>query len=195
MNWCFNGPPVKFSSLGGRGWRDHDKQAKEVCKRYNNGSEAGWEKYAGDIWDHLYAEMEYANGARCLSYSGHSNGTGRGGEKVVGTKGISNCNNNYSDHSGKKLWQYEGQNVNGMNQEHIDLIKSIRAGKPLNEGQRIAESTLTAIGARMSGFTGRSFSWKWLLNASKLDLVPKQKDMKPGKGVFHPIATGRDKLV
>lgn len=193
MNWCFNGPPVKFSSVGGRGWRDHAKQAKEVCKRYNNGSEEGWEKYAGDIWDHLFAEFEYPNGARCLSYSGHSAGTGRGGEKLVGTKGISNCSNSYTDHSGKKLWQFEGQNVNGMQQEHIDLIKSIRAGKPLNEGQRIAESTLTAIGARMSGFTGRSFKWEWLLKASKLDLVP--KNLEPGPGVFYPIASGGDPLV
>ena len=192
MNWCFNGPPVKFTSLGGRGWRDHEVQAKKVCKKYNDGSEDGWEKYAGDIWDHLFAEFEYSNGARCLSYSGHSAGTGRGGEKIVGTKGTSNCSNRIK---GENAWQFEGQNVNGMDQEHIDLIKSIRAGKPLNEGQRIAESTLTAIGARMSAFTGRSFSWKWLLNASKLDLVPKQEDMKPGKGVFHKIATGRDTLV
>jgi myo-inositol 2-dehydrogenase/D-chiro-inositol 1-dehydrogenase len=81
-----------------------------------------------------------------------------------------------------------------MDQEHIDLIKSIRSGNPLNEGQRIAESTLTAIGARMSGFTGRTFSWKWLLN-SKLSLVPSQDRMKPGPGVFHAIASGCDKLV
>ena len=193
MNWCFNGPPAKFTSVGGRGWRDHAKQAKEVCKKYNNGSEEGWEKYAGDIWDHLFAELEYPNGARCLSYSGHSAGTGRGGEKLLGTKGISNCSNNYTDHSGKRLWQFEGKNVNGMDQEHIDLIKSIRAGEPLNEGQRIAESTLTAIGARMSGFTGRSFKWEWLLKASKLDLVP--RELKPGPGIFHPIATGCDPLV
>ncbi|HET6442036.1 MAG TPA: gfo/Idh/MocA family oxidoreductase, partial [Phycisphaerae bacterium] len=92
-------------------------------------------------------------------------------------------------------WKYQGQNVNGQQQEHVDMIKSIRAGQPLNEGRRVAESTLTAIGARMAGFTGRAFSWDWLLNASKLDLVPKQEDLKPGPGVFHPIATGCDKLV
>jgi len=47
----------------------------------------------------------------------------------------------------------------------------------------------------MSAYTGRSFSWNWLLNASKRDIVPKQEDLKPGRGVFHSIATGRDKLV
>ena len=196
MNWCFNGPPVKFMSVGGRAWRSHNesqiKGAKEVCQHYNNGSEAGWEKYNGDIWDHIFAEFEYANGARCLSFSGHSPGKGRGDEKLVGTKGTSNCNDRIE---GENAWRYEGQRVNGMDQEHIDLIQSIRKGEPLNEGQRIAESTLTAIGARIAAFTGRTFSWKWLRNSSKQSLVPAQEDLKAGPGVFHEIATGRDPLV
>ncbi|MGD8500757.1 MAG: Gfo/Idh/MocA family oxidoreductase [Phycisphaerales bacterium] len=196
MNWCFNGPPAKFTAVGGRAWRSYNEKqigpAKDVCRKYNDGSEEGWEKYNGDIWDHIFAEFEYANGARCLSFSGHSPGKGRGGEKVVGTKGTSNCSDRIS---GENEWKYDGKHVNGMEQEHIDLIQSIRAGKPLNEGQRIAESTLTAIGARIAAYTGRTFSWKWLLNASKQDLVPKQEDLKPGPGIFHPIATGRDKLV
>ena len=193
MNWCFNGPPKKISANGGRAWRtyneDQIKTAKEVCRKFNNGSEDNWEKYNGDIFDHIFAEFEYANGARCLSFSGHSPGTGRGGEKIVGTKGTSNCSNSYS---GQNSWKYEGKSVNGQQQEHTDLVASIREGKPLNEGQRIAESTLTAIGARMSAYTGKTLTWDQLLN-SKSDLVP--KDLKAGPGIFNPIATGRDKFV
>ena len=196
MNWCFNGPPKRITALGGRAWRtyneDQIKTAKEVARHYNNGSDANWEKYNGDIWDHIFAELEYANGAKCLSFSGHSPGTGRNGEKIVGTKGTSNCSNTLSTHSGEKVWEYEGKNINGMQQEHNDLIASIRAGKPLNEGQRIAESTLTAIGARMSAYTGKTLTWDQLLN-SKSDLVP--KDLKPGPGIFNEIPTGRDKFV
>jgi len=196
LNWCFNGPPAKFTAVGGRGWRSYNdgqvKSAKDVCRKYNNGSEEGWEKYNGDIWDHIFAEFEYANGARCLSFSGHSPGTGRGGEKIVGTKGTSDCNGRIS---GENAWRYEGPNVNGQLQEHIDLIKSIRSGELLNEGQRIAESTLTAIGARIAAYTGRTFSWNWLLNASKQDLVPKQEDLRSGPGIFGPIPTGRDQLI
>jgi myo-inositol 2-dehydrogenase/D-chiro-inositol 1-dehydrogenase len=196
MNWCFNGPPAKFTAVGGRAWRSYNEQqigpAKEVCRKFNNDSEANWEKYNGNIWDHIFAEFEYPNGARCLSFSGHSPGTGRGDEKIVGTKGTSNCNNTIS---GENPWKFTGENINGMDQEHIDLIKSIRSGNVLNEGQRIAESTLTAIGARIAAYTGRTFNWSWLLNASKQDLVPKQEDMKPGPGLFRPIATGCDPLV
>ena len=192
MNWCFDGPPVKFMAVGGRSNRDYTEQAKGVCKALNNGSEEGWEKYHGDIWDHIYAEFEYANGARCLSFSGHGPGGRGNSEKIVGTKGTSNCNNAIQ---GENAWKYSGDNVNGMDQEHIDMIQSIRSGNPLNEGRRIAESTLTAIGARIAAYTGRAFSWKWLLNASKQKLVPEQADLMAGRGIFHPIPTGRDPLV
>jgi len=128
-----------------------------------------------------------------LSFSGHSpTNFGGNSEKIVGTKGTSNCNNAIS---GEDPWKYSGKHVNGMDQEHIDLIQSIRSGNPLNEGQRIAESTLTAIGARTAAYTGRTFSWKWLLNSSDQELVPEHSEMKPGPGVFHKIATGSDRLV
>jgi predicted dehydrogenase len=196
MNWCFNGPPKKFTAVGGRQWRSFNESqvdvAKEVCRKFNNGSEQGWEKYNGDILDHVFAEFEYANGARCLSFSGHSPGTSRMNEKIVGTKGVSDC---ASSIVGEKPWTYEGPKVNGMDQEHIDLIKSIRAGNPLNEGQRIAESTLTAIGARIAAYTGQTFSWDWLLHRCKESLVPAPELLKPGKGIFHAISTGRDPLV
>jgi myo-inositol 2-dehydrogenase / D-chiro-inositol 1-dehydrogenase len=192
MNWCFNGPPAKFTAVGGRNCRDYSAQAKEVCRKLNQGSEQGWEKYNGDIWDHIFAEFEYPNGARATSLSGHGPGTGRSGEKLVGTKGTSDCSGSIS---GENPWRFDGHNVNGQKQEHIDLIQSIRKGTPLNEGKRIAESTLTAIGARIAAYTGRTISWDWLLKASALDLVPPQSALKPGPGVFHPIATGRDTLV
>jgi hypothetical protein len=59
-----------------------------------------------------------------------------------------------------------------MVQEHVDLIASIRAGNPINDARRIAESTLTAILGRMSAYTGREINYDWMLNASKLDLTP-----------------------
>jgi myo-inositol 2-dehydrogenase / D-chiro-inositol 1-dehydrogenase len=196
MNWCFDGPPKKITAVGGRQWRstnaDQVKQAKEVCKKYNNGSEAGWEKYNGDIWDHIYAEFEYANGARCLSFSGHSPGTGRNGEKIVGTKGTSDCR---IEIKGTNAWKYEGQMVDGMDQEHVDLIQSIRNGKGLNEGIRIAESTLTAIGARIAAYTGQVVTFDWLMNECKQSLVPSQADLMAGKPLYHAIATGCDPMV
>jgi hypothetical protein len=65
-----------------------------------------------------------------------------------------------------------GEWVNPYVQEHRDLIASIRAGQPLNEGRRVAESNLTAIMGRMSAYTGRELSWDWVMNSSQLDLSP-----------------------
>jgi predicted dehydrogenase len=191
MNWCFNGPPKRITAVGGRGWRDYAANAKKVCTQFT-GNEKGWEKYNGDIYDHIFAEFEYPCGTRALSFSGHGPGGGGVGEKIVGTKGTSNCS---STITGEKSWKHSGPRVNGQQQEHIDMIKSIRAGKPLNEGRRIAESTLTAVGARMAAYTGRTIEWDWLLKESKLDLVPPQERLKPGPGIFHPVASGGDKLI
>jgi myo-inositol 2-dehydrogenase / D-chiro-inositol 1-dehydrogenase len=196
LNWCFQGPPAKITAVGGRQWRDANegqaRTAKAVCRRFNNGSEEGWEKYNGDIWDHIYAEFEYPNGARCLSLSGHSPGTGRNGEKLVGSKGNSDCR---IATTGANPWKYEGRMVDGMLQEHVHLIQSIRTGKPMNEGQQVADSTLTAIGARIAAYTGQVVTWDWLMNQSKQCLVPTQEELLAGKPLYHPIATGRDPLV
>ncbi|MBM3858046.1 MAG: Gfo/Idh/MocA family oxidoreductase [Verrucomicrobia bacterium] len=192
LNWCFDGPPKKFMAVGGRQCRDYSESAKEVCKKYNDGSDADWQKYNGNIWDHVFGEMEYANGARCTAFTGHGPGTNRMGEKIVGTKGASDLNGTIT---GENPWKYEGQSVNGQEQEHIDMLKSIRAGKVINHGKRIAETTLTAVGLRTAAYTGRTISWDWLMNGSKQDLVPPQEKLKPGPGHFEPISTGCDKLV
>ncbi|HPS01170.1 MAG TPA: Gfo/Idh/MocA family oxidoreductase [Candidatus Sumerlaeota bacterium] len=195
MNWCFDGPPKNFLALGGRCCRDYSEQAKAACAFFNNGKTDGWEKYNGNIWDHITAEFEYANGARVLSFSGHGPGTGRGDEKIVGTKGTSNCQDTCVDYKGAQIYKYEdkAQRIDPMVLEHRDLIASIRKGEPLNEGQRIAESTLTAIGARISAYTGQSFSWNALLKM-KQNLVPTDDQLKAGPGIFPPIAKGVDKL-
>ena len=171
MNWAFGGPPVKFMGLGGR---------------QNRGS------LAGNIWDHFAVEMEYANGARVMSMCRHTpKSTHRVGERVVGTRGSTDCTTSIK---GEKPFTFSGPTPNPMVVEHTDLIASIRCGEPLNEGERVAISTLTAIGGRMSAYTGREISWNWLLNGSKLDLFPKA--CQPGPGVFPAVPVpGKMELV
>ena len=50
---------------------------------------------------------------------------------------------------------------------------------------KAALSTLTAIGGRMSAYTGREISWNWLLNSSKLSIFP--QDPKAGPGIFGEV--------
>jgi hypothetical protein len=93
-------------------------------------------------------------------------------ERLVGTKGVANPAGRIE---GRRSFKYEppgGEWINPYIQEHADLIASIRAGRPLNEGRRVAESTMTAILGRLSAYTGRELSWNWAMNASQLDLTP-----------------------
>ena len=57
-----------------------------------------------------------------------------------------------------------------------DLIKSIRSGNPLNEGKRIAESTLCAIMGRESAYSGKRITWDEIMS-SDLKLGPETLHM------------------
>jgi len=83
--------------------------------------------------------------------------------------------------------------VNPYQQEHQDLIASIRAGKPLNEAKAVAESTLTGIMGRESAYSGRSVTWDEILNTPRR-LGPETYEM--GSLPFPEVAIpGQYKLV
>ncbi len=150
MNWAFGGPPVKAFGMGGR-------QSRTDLKY-------------GNAWDHFSIEYEYANGARVQSMCRQAPGAStRVSERLTGTKGAADPSGTIR---GEQPWKFERQFTNPYDQEHIDLIRSIRAGTPLNEGRQLAESTLTAILGRISAYTGREINYSWMLEASKLDLTP-----------------------
>jgi len=153
MNWLLDDHPVRAYGTGGRQTRTAPK----------------W----GNIWDHFGVEYEYPGGVRIMSLCRQANNTGhRVDAFVVGTKGTAYPSRGVI--TGERPWTFEGEMPDPSVQEHKDLIASIRAGRPLNEGRRIAESTLVSILGRMSAYTGRAVSWKWALEASKLDLMPKR---------------------
>ena len=161
INWAFNAFPDQVHGLGGR--------------QYRTGPEYG------DIFDHFGIEFFYPGDVRTISTCRQIEGTtNRIGERVVGTKGISDCCGTIE---GENPWRYEGPNPNPYVAEHADLIKSIRDGNPLNEGRRIAESTLCAIMGRESAYSRRQFKRSWFMSKCTLNLLPpdglKLSDSKP----------------
>ena len=92
--------------------------------------------------------------------------------RFVGTKGRALVDFGVAKFEGGVNWEYNGESVEPHVQEYADMINSIREGNPINEGRQVAESTMTAIMARTSAYTGRALKWDWLMNASKLDLTP-----------------------
>jgi len=75
-------------------------------------------------------------------------------EALHGTKGF--CQVNKYTITGENAWRMTGRDNLPYVQEHADLIAAIRAGKPYNELQTVAESTLTAILGRMAAYTGQA---------------------------------------
>ena len=55
--------------------------------------------------------------------------------------------------------EFKMDSDNGMVQEHVDMIRGVIAGKPLNDAKRIAEVTLVAIMGRISAYTGEIVRW------------------------------------
>jgi myo-inositol 2-dehydrogenase/D-chiro-inositol 1-dehydrogenase len=158
-NWAMNAHPVKAVSLAGRQVR--------TAPVY------------GCVFDHFATEFEYANGVKMVSMCRQIDGTdGNVSEFIVGTKGKSDANNWIS---GEKEWKWAGDRPNPYMLEHRDLIKSIRDGKPLNEGRRIAETTMTAIMGRMAGYTGKVITWDQAINSTD--------KLAPEKFEFGPLAT------
>jgi hypothetical protein len=68
--------------------------------------------------------------------------------------------------------------INPYVQEHIDMVKSITGTGPyINQGMRVAESTMTAIMGREAAYSGMKITWDMIM-ASKQDLQPKEFDYK-----------------
>jgi predicted dehydrogenase len=167
MNWAIGSHPVKCTGMGGRQVR--------TAPQY------------GNIFDHFAVEYEYESGARVMSMCRQTAGCSSNvSERVIGTKGFSFTSGANGFIRGARPWTDEKESPNPYIQELADLIASIKAGKPLNEGERVAESTLTAIMGRMSAYTGRSLSWDWVMKASKLDLSPPKYEM--GDLAVEPVA-------
>ncbi len=146
INWVMGTHPVKVTATGGAIWRPKNNEIY------------------GNIYDHISADFEYANGVRMSSYCrqfprGASQNVS---EMLVTTKG------RYS--SG----QLERAQVNPYEAEHTALARSIRQEGPyINHAMPVAESTLTCIMARESAYSGLTLTWDQIM-ASKQDLQPKK---------------------
>ncbi len=170
MNWAFGGPPKSALGMGG----------------------LMIEHKFGNIYDHFAIVYEYANGARVTSMASQIPGsTARIGQNIVGSKGRADGERI----EGENSWKYSGPAVDGQEQEHKDLIASIRGTGPyLNHGKRVAESTMTAILGRMSAYTGREIRYDWALNKSQLDISPANYAIGDNPIPARPIP-GQEQLV
>ncbi len=161
INWALGAHPVKALALGGRQVR----------------TAPIW----GNVFDHFAIDYEFPGGQHTLSMCRQIDGCDQDvSETVVGSKGESytNAGGHVYEIRGANKYRARGKQRNPYEQEHIDMIESIRSGQPLNELRTVAESTLTAIMGRMSAYTGKAVTWDEALN-SQLNLTPEKLEFGP----------------
>lgn len=167
INWFVGKHPIQAIGYGGR--------ARRVT---------------GDQYDFFSVDFDYGNGifshSMCRQIDGCANATG---EIVMGTEGYTNCQNTIWDLKGNVKWQFEyPKDENGNQtktlkipayvQEHMHLVYAIRTGNYVNEAERTAVSTLTAIMGREAAYTGKLITWDNILK-SDLNLGPSKIEFGP----------------
>jgi predicted dehydrogenase len=156
VNWVLGGKePVSAVGVGGRQQRRDPK--------------------FGHIYDHFATTLEFAGGLKVHSFCRQMDGTEWDvNDHIVGTKGSSQLMKWSVQPFGGKEQTFGDPAAKSMYQvEHDDLFAGIRSGKFINDGESAAHSTLLAILARESAYTGKRITWKDLM-ASKQNLAPKE---------------------
>ncbi len=187
INWLKDDYPVRAQGQGGRQFR--------TGKDY------------GEIYDHHYVEYEYKDGTRMFSQCRHMEHCWNSvSEHVQGTKGLAAINDGViklgKDALAKsEAWRFKGKSGNPYQVEHDDLFASIREGKPLNEGENGAKSTMTAILGRLCTYSGKEIQWDQAL-ASNISLQPSDYNfqtnppvMPNSDGTYAVAVPGQSKVV
>jgi predicted dehydrogenase len=133
----------------------------------------------GQIYDHFSVTYEYADGAKLFSNCRQQPGCKNDmSTQVIGTRGradLSERRKGTRIRSAGGNWTFDGPANEMYQAEHDELFAGIRAGKPINNGEYMARSTLLAIMGRMAAYTGQEVTWEMALN-SKEDLSPNRFD-------------------
>jgi predicted dehydrogenase len=152
MSWAMGDkPPLKATGTGGRQVR--------VDEIY------------GNVYDHFAIEFDYANGVKGYHMSRQQEGCSNSNNlSVAGTLGRGFIDNGPGVHefTGKTKWSYTGEKNNMYETEHQELFASIRKGKPINDGQKMATSSMLGVMGRMVAYTGQTLTWEEALNSNEV---------------------------
>ena len=126
----------------------------------------------GNTFDNAFVTYQYANGIRGYLASRSISGCfDENGDEVIGTKGIFRFQQRRPVITGETNWRYTGPKKSMYQVEHDALFASIRNGRPINDGARMARTTLMAVMGRMAAYTGKKITWEQALNSQE-NLLP-----------------------
>lgn len=153
MNWLMQDYPVQARGIGGRQMFQGPDQ--------------------GNTYDHHYVEFEYPNGVKMHVQSRNINNCwNRMGFEVYGSKGMADERSRIYDKSREVIWRHDDRDdPNPYQVEHDVFFDSIMNGKPRNDTDWGAKSSLTTIMGRMAMHSGQVMELNEVLS-SRRSIIP-----------------------
>ena len=123
----------------------------------------------GNIYDHFEVNYLYPNNVRafvgCRQIEGCYN---ENSDYIMGTKGVMTIGRGPLPRiEGQNTWTFEGTKNDMYQHEHDVLFAAIRKGEAINNGERMATSTLLGIMGRMAAYTGQTVTWDQAMNSQE----------------------------
>jgi predicted dehydrogenase len=141
----------------------------------------------GDVFDHHSVVYEFPNGVRAYAFCRTTTGCyDESSSIILGAKGKANITACRIDGETKWRWQGSGD---PYQIEHDGLFAGIRSGKPVNNGDYLAQSTMITVMGQLSCYTGKEITWEQV-NASDFAYPPKPEDCHDGMDA--PVKPGPD---
>ena len=180
-------------SLDMMSWAMGDKMPLRATG--TGGRQARVDPKFGNIYDHFAIEFEYENGVKGFNFCRQQEDcSSKNTVEVMGTAGTAfSAGDRHEINAGKKKWQYQGEKNDMFQTEHDELFAAIRSGKPINDGEKMANSTMVGILGRMVAYSGQTITWDQAMNSNQV-LGPAFDDYSwdldyPGPAIARPGMT------
>lgn len=150
----------------------------------------------GNIYDHFEVNYIYPNGVRAFLANRQIEGCyNENSDYILGTDGTCTIGRGPVPRiEGKTNWTWNGQKYDMYQREHDVLFAAIRRNQPINDGKRMATSTLLAMMGRMAAYSGQQLTWDQALNSQE-KRFPDTLDWN-GSHEYMPLAEpGKTKFV
>jgi len=150
----------------------------------------------GNIYDHFEINYLYPTGVRAFMANRQIVGCyNENSDYIMGTEGTCTIGRGPTPRiEGKTNWTFSGQQYDMYQKEHDLLFASIRKGQPMNDGKRMATSTMLALMGRMAAYTGQQVTWDQAMNSQE-KLFPEHLDWNGSLEVKPRAQPGITKLI
>jgi myo-inositol 2-dehydrogenase/D-chiro-inositol 1-dehydrogenase len=131
----------------------------------------------GNIFDHFAVTYLYPSGFRAFLANRQSEGCyNENADHIMGSDGTLALAGSLPPRiEGKNPWTWSGPKYDMYQREHDVLFAAIRKNVPVNNGKRMATSTLLAMMGRMAAYTGQQITWEQAMNSQEA-LYPEHID-------------------